>query len=89
MNHQNNSDYPGRIIGGEYSPGLQEHVSRYLTMYSAFDSHGAAIIPYIAAWHVAGRQVWYEYVGRHLLKIFKCTPADAAGASDRRRCGPQ
>jgi len=83
MNRANKADYPGRIIGGSYSAGLKDHVRQYLDMYSAYDSHGATVIPYIAAWHVDGRQVWYEFIGRRLLNIFNCTPAEAAGAFRR------
>lgn len=80
MGSQPAVNYPGRVLNGDYSSGLKTHLKNYLTCYDSYDTHGTPVIPYIAAWHHQGRQVWYEFVGQGLLDIFSCTPEHAAQA---------
>ncbi|MGB5986506.1 MAG: GGDEF domain-containing protein [Desulfobacterales bacterium] len=83
MRNASEGIYPGRIIGGTYSSGLQAHVRAYVSMYESYDAHMPTVIPYIAAWHSQGRQVWYEFIGKRLLEIFKCNALEAAVAFRR------
>ena len=72
------SSYCGRIINGPYSSQLKNHVRRFIRCFDAYESTGVPSIPYISAWQDKDKEIWYEYVGRGLLRLFDCQPAEVA-----------
>lgn len=59
----------GRILAGNFSPGLQARVRELVQRFRAFDEAGSPTIPYVAAWHADGETIWYEFVGRRLALL--------------------
>jgi signal transduction histidine kinase len=72
------SAYCGRILNGPYTMELKKHVRRCLRSFGVFESTGVPSIPYISAWQDKDIEIWYEYVGRGLLRLFDCQPSQVA-----------
>lgn len=73
------ADYPGRILTGDFSPGLKKHVAQFIRRFQRFDETGCPALPYIAAWRDTEKIIWYEFVSQRFLSLLDCEPADAAG----------
>ncbi|MCP4686958.1 MAG: hypothetical protein GY859_02850 [Desulfobacterales bacterium] len=71
-------DYPGRILNGDYSPSLKKRVSECIDRFRAFDETGSPGIPYISAWREGDSFIWYEFVGRRLLRLLGSPASKAA-----------
>lgn len=79
MSRQNIPDgYYGRILDGNYSRPLKRHITRCIQYFQGFDRLETSAIPYIAAWHERQHVIWYEFVGRQLIKLLGCDYSDAS-----------
>jgi len=70
--------YPGRILRGNYSPALREHLLRSIGHLEDFERLGLAPMVYIAAWQEPEKLIWYEFIGKRLLRLLDCTGNQAA-----------
>ncbi|MGD2099873.1 MAG: GGDEF domain-containing protein [Desulfobacterales bacterium] len=70
--------YYGHILKGNYSQPLKDHVARCIQHFHGFDRLGTPAIPYMAAWHETQHVIWYEFVGRQLIRLLGCDYADAS-----------
>lgn len=72
-------DYYGRILTGNYSAGLKEHVAGYISAYKAFEKTGNPTIFYLSAWHEENEgRVWYEFVSRRFARFMGCERSEVA-----------
>lgn len=70
--------YYGHILKGNYSQPLKDHIARCIQHFRGFDRLGTPAIPYMAAWHETQHVIWYEFVGRQLIRLLGCDYADAS-----------
>ena len=71
-------DYCGRILTGSYSASLRSRVARCLAGFRAFDAIDVPVIPYISAWQVDEKVIWYEFVSQRFMRLLKCRPREVA-----------
>jgi len=76
--HEIDNDYCGRILNGDYSDQIKDHVAKCITRFQAFDETGSPAIPYISAWQEKRNIIWYEFVSRRLIDLLGCNAAGAA-----------
>ena len=74
--------YPGKILGGPYSSGLQSHVADCIGALKHLDRIGNPAITYISAWHDAEKAMWYEYLSPRFTGLLAC---NHKGFADRFR----
>ena len=72
--------YTGRILHGDFSESLKDRVAGYLVRYQDFDEIDSPAIPYLSAWRLKSRTIWYEFIGHRLAALLDCAP-EAAGTA--------
>jgi len=72
------SEYSGRIINEKYSPFLQNYLINRIRNFLEFEEFGSTVIPYISAWEEGNSHIWFEYSGKLLTDILKCSTRNAA-----------
>jgi diguanylate cyclase (GGDEF)-like protein len=70
--------YYGRILNGSFSPQLKRRVTECIEHFRAFDDLETPVIPYIAAWQEKNNAIWYEFVGKQLVKLLGCDHSAAS-----------
>ncbi len=70
--------YYGRILTGIYSRQLKRHITGCIQHFQKFDRLETPAIPYIAAWQRNQQVIWYEFVGRQLIRLLGCDYPDAS-----------
>lgn len=73
-------NYCGRILKGNYSLDLKRRVAGYIACYRAFENAGNPAIPYISAWKDAEKEIWYEFVSKHFIRLLRCDASNVAEA---------
>ena len=76
--HKIPDGYYGHILKGNYSQPLRDHIARCIQNFQGFDRLETPAIPYIAAWQETQHVIWYEFVGRQLVRLLDCDYTDAA-----------
>ncbi|MFZ7127345.1 MAG: histidine kinase dimerization/phospho-acceptor domain-containing protein [Desulfobacterales bacterium] len=75
--HLAGSDYPGRILHGDFSTHLKKRLVELIGLLRSLDPVGTPVMPYISAWKTAdNRDIWYEYAGRRFLDLLGCGGAE-------------
>ena len=69
--------YYGRILSGNYSKQLKQHLAECIERMRAYDELGSPTIPYVAAWQEKQNIIWYEYVSKRFIKLLGCQYTDA------------
>jgi len=70
--------YYGRILNGSFSLQLKRRVAECIEHFRAFDDLETPAIPYIAAWQEKNNAIWYEFVGKQLVKLLGCDHSAAS-----------
>ena len=70
--------YYGRILNGSFSLQLKRRVIECIEHFRAFDDLETPAIPYIAAWQEKNKAIWYEFVGKQLVKLLGCDHSAAS-----------
>jgi diguanylate cyclase (GGDEF)-like protein len=70
--------YYGRILNGSFSLQLKRRVTECIEHFRAFDDLETPAIPYIAAWQEKNKAIWYEFVGKQLVKLLGCDHSAAS-----------
>lgn len=73
-------DYCGRLLNETVSPGLMGRLTESITALRAFEVTEIPVMPYISAWKLDEKIIWYEFVSRRLTSLLQCTPGEAAKA---------
>ncbi len=63
-------DYCGRILNEDHSQALVEELNKQISACISFEQLNLPIFPYIAAWHISKKGIWYEYVSPKFLDLF-------------------
>ncbi len=63
--------YPGRVLGGKFSPALVRRVVDCIRRMQAMEDIPSPAILYVAAWRRADRVIWYEYASPRLLELLQ------------------
>lgn len=66
------ANYLGKIISGNYSEKLRDRVRERIDMLKKFERTGTSIIPYMCAWQIDERVIWYEYAGEQFCELLQC-----------------
>ena len=75
MNKPNSSktklpgNYYGRILSGEFSDLLKNHIDGLISEFRAFDELGSPAMPYISAWQDKQNIIWYEFVSKRFIGL--------------------
>ena len=78
MNKPNSSktklpgNYYGRILSGEFSDPLKNHIDGLISEFRAFDELGSPAMPYISAWQDKQNIIWYEFVSKRFIRLLNC-----------------
>ena len=64
--------YYGRILTGEFSDLLKNHLADLIKEFRAFDDLGSPAMPYISAWQGKQNIIWYEFVSTRFIKLLGC-----------------
>lgn len=72
------SDYPGRILNGNYTLQLKQRVQEAIEASKRMEKGGNPAILYIAAWMKEDQNIWYEYTSAHFSRLLGCSPNETA-----------
>ncbi|HCY83882.1 MAG TPA: hypothetical protein DHV36_01975 [Desulfobacteraceae bacterium] len=84
-----NYAYNGRILRDSNSRALKKRLAKAIVHMDALEKIGTPIIPYIAAWRIGGRDIWYEYTGAGLKKMLNCRAGDMLAEAFRNNLSRQ
>lgn len=68
--------YIGRILHDSSNRSLKKRLAKAIVHMDALEKIGTPIIPYIAAWRIGGKDIWYEYTGTGLKQMLNCRAGD-------------
>lgn len=78
LDWEDEGEYCGRILNGEFSAGLQQKVADFIFHFQAFDDLNCPSYPYLAAWRPGDSGIWYEYAGKKFSDLLGCHPSKLA-----------
>ena len=64
--------YYGRILTGDFSNQLKQHLAECIERFRAYDELGSQTIPYISAWQEKQNIIWYEFVSKRFIRLLGC-----------------
>ena len=68
--------YYGKILTGDFSGNLKHRVAECIACFRSIERIGVRVIPYISAWMETENKIWYEFVGKRLIRLLKCKRSD-------------
>ena len=66
-------DYHGKILKGNHSRRLKDHIKATISRMQAFDNT-LPVIPYLSAWQEKENAMWYEFTGQRFCELMACPP---------------
>lgn len=70
LTHEIPVNYIGRILDKNYTQDLHRQLKKQIAAYTSLEQLDLPIIPYIAAWNIDKKGIWYEYVSKRFLDLF-------------------
>lgn len=71
--------YCGIILADPtFSEPLRDKLRQSIAAFQAFDQAEVPVMPYISAWRVDEKIIWYEFASQRLLRLLGCPPQEAA-----------